>query len=312
MNLYLDWLAKLGLPGYPSYLFLLHVPLPARRWRVQVSKAHSLTYTGNTNTIILANRQSSAPARARLSEAAERRGCDGESADNSEEGPRHCHHGCGVSVAIALADMHDCGLNRDVKRFKGQRGVQNLRKQTCLGEPRSPFRLFMENFRKASKTGNPIHVDRIGFEAWKKMSMEERKPYIIQAEKVNSEHLKILLKEEHDRVEVDDEADSAMVGKFDKVSLQFPVPTIGVLSLKPGWMQFHLFFYSSTCDLQFYGFYEDSEDSDSFQSFRSKTIESFNTFTWYLPLCFVCCVFSIAVKFRLFGNILKAIFCSLE
>lgn len=155
-------------------------------------------------------------------------------------------HGCGVSVAIALADMHDCGLNRDVKRFKGQRGVQNLRKQTCLGEPRSPFRLFMENFRKASKTGNPIHVDRIGFEAWKKMSMEERKPYIIQAEKVNSEHLKILLKEEHDRVEVDDEADSAMVGKFDK----------------------------------FYGFYEDSEDSDSFQSFRSKTIESFNTFTW--------------------------------
>lgn len=164
---------------------------------------------------------------------------------------------------------------------------------------------------------------------------------------MNSEHLKILLKEEHDRVEVielvqllicelinlnysevplllknrlmgsdclqvDDEADSAMVGKFDKVSLQFPVPTTGVLSLKPGWMQFHLFFYSSTCDLQFYGFYEDSEDSDSFQSFRSKTIESFNTFTWYLPLCFVCCVFSIAVKFRLFGNFLKAIFCSLE
>ncbi|XP_034705295.1 high mobility group B protein 7 isoform X2 [Vitis riparia] len=126
-------------------------------------------------------------------------------------------HGCGVSVAIALADMHDCGLKRDVKRFKGQREVQILRKQTCLGEPRSPFRLFMENFRKASKTGNPIDVDRIGFEAWKKMSME-----------------------------VDDEADSAMVGKFDK----------------------------------FYGFYEDSEDSDSFQSFRSKTIESFNTFTW--------------------------------
>lgn len=54
-----------------------------------------------------------------------------------------CSHGCGVSVAIALADMHDCGLKRDVKRFKGQRGVQNLRKQTCLGEPRSPFRLFM-------------------------------------------------------------------------------------------------------------------------------------------------------------------------
>ena len=126
-----------------------------------------------------------------------------------------CSRECGISVAIALADMHDCGLKRDVKRFKGDRGVHILGKQTCLGVPRSPFSIFMcvvsffiapiyifyqwkslqkidlvgmfllvglcrERFRKTSRIGNPIDVDRIGFEAWKNMPMEVKKKKIVR------------------------------------------------------------------------------------------------------------------------------------
>lgn len=58
-------------------------------------------------------------------------------------GSNICSHGCGVSVAIALVDMHDCALKGDVKRFKGQNGVEIPMKQTCSGEPRSSFSFFM-------------------------------------------------------------------------------------------------------------------------------------------------------------------------
>ncbi|KAJ7965119.1 high mobility group B protein 7 [Quillaja saponaria] len=124
---------------------------------------------------------------------------------------------CGVSVAVALADMHECEPMKDVKRFRGVNSKQqSIPKQNFGDQPISPFRLFMESFMKSCKNRNLIAIDRRGFEIWKNMSKEERQLYVSQAEKVNSSYLEALLKEVNDMIEVDDEADSAMVGKFDQ------------------------------------------------------------------------------------------------
>ncbi|KAK5770072.1 hypothetical protein PVK06_046221 [Gossypium arboreum] len=62
---------------------------------------------------------------------------------------------------------------------------------------------------EANKNGNLVDVDRKAYETWKNMSEAERKPYVTQAGKlIHSEYLIIEL--------VDDEADSATVGKFDQ------------------------------------------------------------------------------------------------
>ena len=50
---------------------------------------------------------------------------------------------CGLSVAIALLDMHECEPNRDVKRFRGINGKQAVVNQCFADQPISPFRLFM-------------------------------------------------------------------------------------------------------------------------------------------------------------------------
>lgn len=47
------------------------------------------------------------------------------------------------------------------------------------------------------------------------MSVEERQPYIIQERKIDSVYREALLREINDASEMEDEADSAMVGKFD-------------------------------------------------------------------------------------------------
>ncbi|XP_077216473.1 uncharacterized protein LOC143851032 isoform X2 [Tasmannia lanceolata] len=72
-----------------------------------------------------------------------------------------------------------------------------------------------ESFTKFSKSEDHIKIDRIGFQTWKNMSTKERYPYKIQAEKVNLAYLKVVLEEIDNISKVDDEADSAMLGKFD-------------------------------------------------------------------------------------------------
>lgn len=58
-----------------------------------------------------------------------------------------CSGTCGVSVAVALADMHHCEGKMEAKRFKGIHGMpmrllpQN--NQQLRDQPISPYRLFM-------------------------------------------------------------------------------------------------------------------------------------------------------------------------
>ncbi|XP_065622922.1 high mobility group B protein 7 isoform X1 [Quercus suber] len=163
---------------------------------------------------------------------------------------------CGVSIAIALADMHECESKKElaVKRFRGVCGRQSVvtesQSHTIGDQPRSPFRFFMENFLKTCKSRNLISIDQAGFDIWKNMSKEEREPYIIEAKRVNSSYMKALLGEVNNMQEVNDEADSAMVGKFDRV-----------------------------CLLQnFYEGYEDYENcysSDSFPSWETEILDTY-------------------------------------
>ncbi|RZC54541.1 hypothetical protein C5167_013408 [Papaver somniferum] len=122
---------------------------------------------------------------------------------------------CGVSVAIAIYDMHECKLKQGTKGGKKRNKKcesftkdEDQRKtvkceddgtnQTIddggkgfSDQPRSAFCFFMESLQK----GNFLDVDGKGFEKWKCMSVEERSPFVLEAEKVNSAHENILLKE---------------------------------------------------------------------------------------------------------------------
>ncbi|GMJ11823.1 hypothetical protein like AT5G05330 [Hibiscus trionum] len=152
---------------------------------------------------------------------------------------------CGEMVAIALADMHDCGpQKKELKRFKGTAGTQNAVKPIISLQPRSAFSIFLESFMETNKNGNLIDIDRKGFETWKNMCKEERKPYVTQAEKVNSAYMKDVIEEEKNIIKVDDEADSATVGKFDQ-------------------------------------FYETSDDGEPY---HSRGFKSLNTSEWYSSL----------------------------
>ncbi|KAK0592078.1 hypothetical protein LWI29_012908 [Acer saccharum] len=119
---------------------------------------------------------------------------------------------CGVSVAIALYNMHrhecrpkvevkrfkgfcekpnECRTKLEVKRFKDVREKPNVLKQ-C---PSANCDLIRESFEKNCNIENMIEIDRKGFEAWKNMSNEERQPYCIQADKVNAAHERDLIEE---------------------------------------------------------------------------------------------------------------------
>ncbi|MCL7040985.1 hypothetical protein MKW94_024252 [Papaver nudicaule] len=134
---------------------------------------------------------------------------------------------CGVSVAIAIYDMHECkklkqarkGGKQRCESFSGDDQRKALKcedgsnngEKSFSDQPRSAFCFFMESLQK----GNFIHVDRNGFEKWKCMSDKERSPFVLEAEKVNSAYENILLKEVQIEPLMDDEADSAKVNKFD-------------------------------------------------------------------------------------------------
>ncbi|CAH9139693.1 unnamed protein product [Cuscuta epithymum] len=148
-----------------------------------------------------------------------RRGPDGSAFQQCES--------CGLSVAIALADLHECGGKRDAtnkaktqclsKEKKGlkSRNGEELRFQD---QPRSAFRLFMEEFEKTCHDENEIDVDRRGFQTWRNMSKMERKPYEVRAANICSAYLKCLIEEENNIMRVNDEADSAEVRNYDEDS----------------------------------------------------------------------------------------------
>ncbi|KAL6126827.1 hypothetical protein ACLB2K_074872 [Fragaria x ananassa] len=123
---------------------------------------------------------------------------------------------CGVSVAVALAGIHECEPNKEVKRFKGV--------EFDVEEKQSFWDQLIERVFKDKKDGNWIAINREGFEVWKKMSEKERQPYVKEAERIDEAYQKALLKESNDGLKVDDEADSAKSagnnGKFgeDKMS----------------------------------------------------------------------------------------------
>ncbi|XP_062092424.1 high mobility group B protein 2 [Humulus lupulus] len=108
---------------------------------------------------------------------------------------QNCHV-CGVSVAIALADMHDCQSSHKVKRFKGIRASPKVKEESFWDQPRSAFSFFMEEFKENYESEeDSIEIDRKGFETWKNMSKKERQPYVREACYVDFVHEKATRKE---------------------------------------------------------------------------------------------------------------------
>ncbi|RAL51324.1 hypothetical protein DM860_010826 [Cuscuta australis] len=147
-----------------------------------------------------------------------RRGPDGSAFQQCES--------CGLSVAISLADMHACGATRvSIKKPRTQRRsdtgkehrVENSQDFTRFqDQPRSAFRLFMEQFAKTCHDGDEIDVDRRGFETWRNMSKMERQPYELRAEKICSAYLNCLMEEENNMPKVNDEAESVEVNNYEE------------------------------------------------------------------------------------------------
>ncbi|KAK9699961.1 hypothetical protein RND81_08G207100 [Saponaria officinalis] len=124
---------------------------------------------------------------------------------------------CGVSVAVALMDMHECNMKmKNVKRLKENINVDNVvKKKVLIEEPRSPFIFFMESYGKICETRDLVEINNEAFQKWKNMSQKEQWPYILQAQKVEKAYVKALHQEINEMSqEEDDEADSATVGKF--------------------------------------------------------------------------------------------------
>ncbi|KAF8081932.1 hypothetical protein N665_0856s0021 [Sinapis alba] len=150
-------------------------------------------------------------ARVRKRVQAVRRAADGSAFDKCEE--------CGVMIAIALFDMHECGEKRsEVKRFKCISSDRTDSKpvESFEEEPRSPFVFFLEDFRKSYK-GDMVNASRLCFIVWKNMSREDQKPFIARAEEVDLAHNRRLQEEAQSIYKADDEADSKAAAKFDKL-----------------------------------------------------------------------------------------------
>ncbi|XP_020522525.1 high mobility group B protein 7 isoform X1 [Amborella trichopoda] len=109
---------------------------------------------------------------------------------------------CGIDYAVALEEMHYC-------KFKGR-----VKKAKLSEDSRSAFCIFMEEFKKLVDGKSWIEIDREGFQKWKNMPKEERKPYEDRAKELNSDYEALINRIEESWME-DDEADSAEVGKID-------------------------------------------------------------------------------------------------
>ncbi|KAL5569610.1 hypothetical protein UlMin_026185 [Ulmus minor] len=189
-------------------------------------------------------------------------------------------HKCGVSVAIAWVDMHECEPAKDVKRFKGICKRGNVQEESFSKQPRSPFCLFMEQFKTTCESGNSIDIDRKGFAAWKNMSNEAREPYVTKAKRVNLAYQKTLLEEEERCMwKVHEEVDSAMVEKFDPILEDY-----------------------------MYKFHENSDTSDGWHSYvddKNYALSNSKQFSFHLfiILCYSHCRTRLKEKkIKLFGN----------
>ncbi|KAL9231475.1 hypothetical protein vseg_006701 [Gypsophila vaccaria] len=126
---------------------------------------------------------------------------------------------CGVSVAVALMDIHECKMMKtvktSVKRFKGNVNVNVVKKSIVCEEPRSPFLFFLESYAKTCDARDLVQINNEAFQKWKNMPRKEQWPYILQAQKVEKDYLRAIHQEINElSQEEDDEADSAAVGKF--------------------------------------------------------------------------------------------------
>ncbi|OWM69887.1 hypothetical protein CDL15_Pgr025736 [Punica granatum] len=154
------------------------------------------------------------PSRARKRVYPIRRAADGSAFEQCDQ--------CGISVAIALADMHECQPGKkEVKRFRGLSANHDFIRaggQSFAHQPRSAFCFFMESLRETSSEESFLDLDRKGFEMWKNMSDEEKRPYLTEAEKVNAAYYATLLNEVKgmQKSKVEDGANSPMLWKFDK------------------------------------------------------------------------------------------------
>ncbi|XP_031271359.1 uncharacterized protein LOC116129764 isoform X2 [Pistacia vera] len=136
-------------------------------------------------------------------------------------------------VPITLADADECETKKEVKRFTGVCEQPTVLKQGSVDhEVRSPFRFFMESFVKMCKEEKLIDIDRKGFEAWKNMSMEEKLPYLDQAEKVDAAHSRAMAEEVTNMLVVADEAESARVGCLIRSTRAKPTRTLMAYYLK--------------------------------------------------------------------------------
>lgn len=123
---------------------------------------------------------------------------------------------CGVSVAVALMDMHECNAKKDVKKLKGNSKPLISKENNIPEQPRSPFVFFMESYSKSCKDRTLVEISREAYEKWKNMSTEERWPYVLESRKVENAYLYAIHQEEiRLSQEGDDEADSAKCTQYD-------------------------------------------------------------------------------------------------
>ncbi|KAL2558401.1 Uncharacterized protein Fot_03140 [Forsythia ovata] len=67
------------------------------------------------------------------------------------------HEQCGLLVAIALADMHECEIKKHCrKKLKSQFGIGNSNEQKIQYQPRSAFRFFIASESKAAHRSNRV------------------------------------------------------------------------------------------------------------------------------------------------------------
>lgn len=79
-----------------------------------------------------------------------------------------CSHGCGVLVAIALFDMHECGDKRRVKRFKGVGvGVGG-------GRPPKPVPKAISGLKQSSDDETKVDVKRFKGVSVKSVALKQR------------------------------------------------------------------------------------------------------------------------------------------